>query len=390
MISRKRQVLVLALIQAVSMGAMEMLGPFWPIWIQQLLPPDQQNTVPLLVGLLYTLPLLGAMLTAPFWGRVGDKSGHRLMLVRALLALGLCQLLISMTKDPWHVIVLRALQGMLAGFISAAQAYALQTSAKSDRTSVLSYLQAATAAGSMIGPLMGGLALQWFSFQSICLVVGLICLACIPAVLSLPDHPESNPAGKQEDENTSFQYTRPLIYLIGIVTLVQMARYLTQPFFAVYLQKLLQAPTWMIGAAYASSALTLALSTPFWARFFAGFKPSQSLKLLERLTWVSMLSTLGTALATESYTFIATRMLWGVWQGAILPLAYTQITAKGPDSSRGFLIGLANSSAKAGAIAGIMAGASIMLWPGISHGFFLVPALYTVAAITLRFIRNQT
>ncbi len=47
------------------------------------------------------------------------------MIIRALLALAVCQALAAITPDPWWLVVIRVVQGALAGFIAAAQAYAL-------------------------------------------------------------------------------------------------------------------------------------------------------------------------------------------------------------------------------------------------------------------------
>lgn len=73
------------------MGAMEMSGPFWPLQIQHLLGAEQAHYVTLLSTLVYVGPMLAAMLLTPFWGRLGDRTGHKPMIVRALLALAVCQ-----------------------------------------------------------------------------------------------------------------------------------------------------------------------------------------------------------------------------------------------------------------------------------------------------------
>ena len=34
---------------------------------------------------VYIAPMLGVMLTSTFWGRVGDKTGNKVMMIRALM-----------------------------------------------------------------------------------------------------------------------------------------------------------------------------------------------------------------------------------------------------------------------------------------------------------------
>ncbi|WYX25753.1 MFS transporter [Achromobacter xylosoxidans] len=187
----RRQIFRLVLIQAFAMGAMEMSGPFWPLRLRALLPPDRQDQLSWLAALIYIGPALTAIIATPFWSALGARRGHRPMLIRALLALGACQWLAALTTNVWLLIGIRVLQGALAGFIAAAQAYATAGSSGANRGQVLARLQSATAIGSMLGPVSGGLLMDLYGFAWLCLIAGLICVACVVPVLSLPkDTPE--------------------------------------------------------------------------------------------------------------------------------------------------------------------------------------------------------
>ncbi len=55
----------------------------------------QGSRVKILIYLLiavYVGPMLGIILTSAFWGRIGDRYGHKLMMIRALAGLSLTQL----------------------------------------------------------------------------------------------------------------------------------------------------------------------------------------------------------------------------------------------------------------------------------------------------------
>ncbi len=101
-------VLLFAL-QFVSMGAMEMSGPFWPLHIEAL--SASENAFALAGIGVYVLPMLGMSLTSAFWGRMGDRYGNRLMMVRALAGLAVTQLLVAFATDVWTIMALRFLQG---------------------------------------------------------------------------------------------------------------------------------------------------------------------------------------------------------------------------------------------------------------------------------------
>lgn len=94
-------------LQFVSMGAMEMSGPFWPIHIKAL---SHSDSVFGLAGIgVYVCPMLGMSLTSAFWGRMGDRYGNRLMMVRALAGLAVTQLLVAFAQDVGTILVLRFL-----------------------------------------------------------------------------------------------------------------------------------------------------------------------------------------------------------------------------------------------------------------------------------------
>ncbi len=115
-----RLIHILFAIQLVSMGAMEMSGPFWPIHLKTLTSSDALFSF---AGIaVYVGPMLGIVVTSSFWGRIGDRFGHKLMMIRALLGLSLTQFALAYATDIWTILVLRFLQGASAGYIARPQA----------------------------------------------------------------------------------------------------------------------------------------------------------------------------------------------------------------------------------------------------------------------------
>ena len=141
-----RLIHVLFVIQLISMGAMEMSGPFWPIHLKAL------STSSLEFGFagvaVYVGPMLGIMLTSEFWGRVGDRTGHKLMMIRALLGLSLTQLALAFAGDIWTILALRFAQGACAGYIAPAQTYGVSIESPLRRARLFAYLQVSTNLGS--------------------------------------------------------------------------------------------------------------------------------------------------------------------------------------------------------------------------------------------------
>lgn len=379
---------LLVVIQLVSMGAMEMSGPFWPLQIQKLLGVANAQYTGLLSSLVYAGPMMAAMILTPMWGHLGDRTGHKPMIIRALLALAVCQALAAVTTDPWLLVVIRVAQGALAGFIAAAQAYALAYCAEGGRGHILARLQSATAVGSLAGPVLGGWLMDISGFALLCYSATAVCLLCALISLFLPsDAPRSRPV------RASTPTALPKGWLgamLAIIVLIQAAKMMPQPFYALYVADVLHAPAWLIGASYAASALTLALSAPLWGRLFDRHPAAHTLRIIEWVTWLCALTLAFTAMAGEWLGFLASRLLWGVWQGALLPVAYTLIANTVAPSQQGFALGLGNSAAKGGALCGALLGGVGMAMVGLAHSFWLVALTYALAALGIRAIRSFT
>lgn len=375
---------LLVIIQAVAMGAMEMSGPFWPLQIQQLLGSQNAHYTNLLSTTVYVGPLLAAILLTPLWGRLGDRTGHKPMIIRALLALALCQGLAGLVSDPWLLVGIRVVQGALAGFIAAAQAYALASFCGTGRGKILSRLQAATAFGSLVGPVLGGWLIDISGFALLCFIATALCISCAIFSLLLPID------STREHPSSLVRTALPKHWLKGImliIVLIQAAKAMPQPFYALYVSEILKGPGWLIGASYAASAASLALSAPLWGRLIDHWSPLHTLRVVEGVAWLCALTLACTALANGWIGFITSRLLWGIWQGALLPVAYTLIAHSTAPGEQGFTLGVANSAAKAGALCGVVAGGIGMTLIGLAHSFWLVALTYSIAALGIRWVR---
>jgi len=387
MVSDQRSMRLLLLIQLISMGAMEMSGPFWPLQIQALLAPEDLHYSGVLSALVYAGPMLAAMIFTPAWGRLGDRVGHRWMLIRALGALALCQGLAAWLTDPWALMMTRVLQGALGGFIAAAQAYALCLHSGHDRGRIMGQLQSATALGSLLGPVLGGALMQAYGFVWLCHAAALLCMLCAAGCLKLPD-----PRARSVAVSGQSSLRVPagwLGSLVLIIVLVQSAKVMQQPFYALYVAEVLGGTPAVIGLTYAISAAGLMLSAPLWGKLFDRRAPARTLQVIEQVTWLCAVTLAVAAMANQWAPFIASRLLWGVWQGALLPVAYALIATTLPASRQGFALGVGNSAAKAGGLVGIFIGGIGVSVVGLSNSFWMVVVTYAIAALAIRLVRSN-
>ena len=89
--------------------------PFLPLYFQELGLHDV-GEIALWSGLsLGVTPALTALLS-PFWGRLADRYGRKIMVERSLFSFVVVMAAMAYVTKPWHVFGLRAVQGLFAGY----------------------------------------------------------------------------------------------------------------------------------------------------------------------------------------------------------------------------------------------------------------------------------
>jgi MFS family permease len=396
---------ILFVVQLLSMGAMEMSAPFWPLHLQAL---GQLSTQQLswAISLAYAGPMVMAMLCTPIWGKMGDRIGHKPMVLRALIALTFTQLWVAVTDESITILVIRLIQGGLAGFIAAAQAYGTGLVEPKKRGKLMADLQIATAIGSAVGPLLGGWLFDHYGFQSVNWVAAIVCLICtfiswhqLPAIK--PITLKTSTASPSIHSTTHlFSEHSPipskqrfsLIALTGflvMISLIQAGKMMPQSFFALYSQQILQLPAWAIGMSYGASALGLCIAAPFWGKRFEQLSDKQVLRQTEIISWICVAIIIAQALSHLLLIFVLTRFLWGVCLAALLPIFYALLSRVSPLQEQGRVLGAGNSAAKAGALLGIGTGSLTLIYLPLSYAFFAVAAVYAIAALSVRFIYQR-
>jgi MFS family permease len=107
-----------------------------------------------------------------FGGRVGDRAGHRRVLLAGLGAFGVTSLAAGLSQAPLMLIVSRFAQGASAAFV-APQALAIITDLFAEgpaRTRALGIFQGATAAGASAGVVLGGVFTEFIGWRAVFLV----------------------------------------------------------------------------------------------------------------------------------------------------------------------------------------------------------------------------
>ena len=133
--------------------------PFLPLYFQALGLQDVGD-IALWSGLsLGVTPALTAVLS-PFWGRLADRYGRKIMVERSLFSFVLVMAGMAFVTRPWHVFALRAVQGLFAGYGALTLTMAADSAPRDKMASAIGTVQTAQRLGPAIGPIIGGAVAQ--------------------------------------------------------------------------------------------------------------------------------------------------------------------------------------------------------------------------------------
>ena len=151
----KRTLWAMVGIQFVMTAAFSMLSPIMPLFLP-VLGVSSAGAVALWAGILAGTTSFVAAFASPLWGRLADRHGRKLMLLRSSIAVGVFAALMGAATNVWQVFACRALMGVFAGFSSTAIALVASQAPEERLGFALGWLSTGQLVGSLVGPLIGG------------------------------------------------------------------------------------------------------------------------------------------------------------------------------------------------------------------------------------------
>lgn len=117
----------------------------------------------------YSLVLAGLLITM---GSVGDRVGYRRLLCVGCTGFAVISVAIVFAQQAWHLIVGRAVLGLFGAMILPATLALIRTAFddREERRLAVAAWATCLTLGAAAGPLLGGVLLQFFSWQSVFLV----------------------------------------------------------------------------------------------------------------------------------------------------------------------------------------------------------------------------
>ncbi len=361
------------------MAGMTMIMPFLSLYLQQDLGVAGEHEIGVWAGAIFAANFVTSFLFQPIWGRVSDRIGRKIMLLRSGYGMALVMVLMGFATEPWHLLVLRLLNGVISGYNPAAVALVSATTPKDKMGFAMGVVQSGGTAGSILGPLFGGVMADAFGFRPIFYITGsLLFLASCLSWLLVKETFDREKAARMPRTSMLKDFRElagipQLPALLSVTFLIQFALMSPQTLIPIYIFHLL------------GSTENLAL----WSGFVGsvtGLSNMLCAPLLGRLgdrigsAPVLIASLIGAALLFVPQSFAGSvgellvyRFLQGCFIGGLIPTVNTLLRHYTPDAMVSRVFGFNSSALSLGNMVGPIVGGALSGFIGI-EGLFLLSA----------------
>ena len=152
----RRNVFAAAAAGCIGFTGFTLVMPFLPLYIAELGTTDLSE-IAMWTGLTLGATPTVTAISAPLWGRVGDKYGSKVLVIRSLTAFILTKAGMAFVTAPWQLFALRALLGVFAGYGALTISMAAQSVPRDRMARAIGAVQTGHRLGPAIGPIIGGL-----------------------------------------------------------------------------------------------------------------------------------------------------------------------------------------------------------------------------------------
>jgi MFS family permease len=363
--------------------AMTLMLPFLPLYVQQLGVTDHAAIVQW-SGVAYSATFLTAALTAPLWGKLADRYGRKLMLIRASLGMAVAMSLMGMAHNVWQLVALRLAAGLLGGFASGSTVLVATQTPKDRCGWALGLLSSGIMAGNLAGPLIGGSLPPLIGIRATFLSAGALIFVTFLATVFLikGDRPAAaaSRTSRRESGWKAIPDVRPTLAMLITGMLLMLANMSIEPIITVYVAQLVppQQVTIVAGVVMSGAALGSILSA------------SRLGRLADRVGhWNVIIGCLAVAgvllvpqaFVTRGWQLIALRFLMGIALGGLLPCVASVIRHNVPAAVAGGMLGYSTSAQYVGQVVGPVTGGFIGGHFGMRSVFLATAAVMMAGAV---------
>ncbi|GAB7056449.1 MULTISPECIES: MFS transporter [unclassified Paenibacillus] len=393
----KINLIVLWLGQFMVMSGMTMIIPFLPLYIQEMGIHDPHE-VAVWAGLIFAANFVSSFIFQPIWGGLADRFGRKVMLLRSGFGMAFVMMFMGMAATPLHLLLLRLANGVISGFMPAAVALVSANTPRERMGFAMGTLQSGSVAGTILGPLFGGVLAEWVGFRPIFYITGGLLFAASVLAAFLVKEKFDIEQAKTRPTMSVFSGFRELIRirqlpaLYSVTFLIQFSILSSMPLIPLFVQELHgsgQLLAFYAGLVGSVTGFSNMIASPLLGRLGDRLGSQRILAIALIGTGLAFIPQ---AFVTNIWQLLASRFLLGVFMGGLLPSVQTLIRQYTPSGMESRAYSFNTSALALGNMLGPVIGGAVSGLIGIRGIFMTAAVLLLLNALWVRlslFPRNH-
>ncbi|MCS2163079.1 multidrug efflux MFS transporter MdtG [Scandinavium sp. H11S7] len=357
-------------------AAFSLVMPFLPLYVEQL-GVTGHSALNMWSGLVFSITFLFSAIASPFWGGLADRKGRKIMLLRSALGMAIVMVLMGFAQNIWQFLVLRALLGLLGGFVPNANALIATQIPRHKSGWALGTLSTGAVSGALLGPLAGGLMADTYGLRPVFFMTASVLFLCFLLTLLLIRE-QFEPVPKKEmlharDVLSSLKSPKLVLSLFVTTMIIQVATGSIAPILTLYVRELagnVSNIAFISGMIASVPGVAALISAPRLGKLGDRIGPE---KILIAALIISVLLLIPMSFVQTPWQLGLLRFLLGAADGALLPAVQTLLVYNSTNQIAGRIFSYNQSFRDIGNVTGPLIGASV----SASYGFrtvFLVTA----------------
>ncbi|MFU0824715.1 MAG: Multidrug resistance protein 3 [Clostridium sp.] len=364
-------------------AGMSLVIPFLPLYIEKL-GVHQLQSVERWAGWVFSAQYVTSVIFQPIWGRVADKHGRKINLLRAGMGMGIVTTLMGAVSSVKQLLLLRLLNGVFSGFISMSVSLQASITPNEDAGRALGMLQTGSVAGNLIGPLIGGVLAEVFGFRTVFFLTGsLLILASVIVMIFVQEQHEPKEV-VESNIIDNLMKLKPLFPVFLASTVTQIGMMSIEPIVSIYAKTLYTGAhlATIAGLVVAISGVANLIGAPTLGRL--GDRIGQR-KVLILSFCAAVCMYIPQALAKNITVLLVGRFLLGLFIGGMIPSLNVLVKLKAPEELQATAFGFNSASTFLGNLIGPLIGSSVAASYGIKDVFYITMIVLLANAIMILF-----
>ncbi|HED1420602.1 TPA: multidrug efflux MFS transporter MdtG [Kluyvera georgiana] len=380
-INWKRNLAVVWLGCFLTGAAFSLVMPFLPLYVEQL-GVTGHSALNMWSGLVFSITFLFSAIASPLWGGLAARKGRKIMLLRSALGMAIVMLLMGLAQNIWQFLILRALLGLLGGFIPNANALIATQIPRHKSGWALGTLSTGAVSGALLGPLAGGFLADNYGLRPVFFMTATVLFICFVLTLFFIRE-QFTPVSKKEMLHVKEVFgslkNRELVLSLFVTTLIiQVATGSIAPILTLYVRDLagnISNIAFISGMIASVPGVAALICAPRLGKLGDRIGPE---KILIVALIVSVLLLIPMSFVQNPLQLGILRFLLGAADGALLPAVQTLLVYNASNQIAGRIFSYNQSFRDIGNVTGPLIGAAV----SANYGF---RAVFCVTAVVVLF-----